>query len=154
MCVCFLLQWILFKSSKICKDHETRLIDFGPVHTEPFLFENGDFFSVFKKFCVHTLRFWIVFTRPHENAILTIENGTIFDGSNTMTKSFLKTSVFILPHVDNNGRFQKCPLWRAFLKRWVFGDRSYRIRVDWVCWNYGKWNLLREVYWVKYLRLE
>ena len=33
-----------------------------------------------------------------------------------MTKSFLKTSVFILPHEDNKGRFQKCPLWRAFLK--------------------------------------
>ena len=38
------------------------------------------FFLLFKKIHVHTLRFWIVFARAHENAIVT-KNGPIFDVS-------------------------------------------------------------------------
>ena len=44
------------------------LVTSGPVHTYPDIFENGDFFSVFKKIRVHTQRFQIVFARPHEYA--------------------------------------------------------------------------------------
>ena len=47
----------------------------------PHVFEKGEFFAPFSKhFRDHTLRFLIVFARPHKNAIVT-ENGTIFDGS-------------------------------------------------------------------------
>ena len=42
----------------------------GPVHTNPFTNENGAVFcSVFKKICIHTYRFCIVFALPHYNAV-------------------------------------------------------------------------------------
>ena len=44
----------------------------------------------------------------------------------------LKISVFVRPHVNGKPAFSnlKSPLWRAFLKRYVFGDRFHRIRAD------------------------
>ena len=41
----------------------------GLVHTNPFSNEKELFCSVFKKICVHTYRFRIVFARPHYNAV-------------------------------------------------------------------------------------
>ena len=49
-----------------------------------------------------------------------------------MTSSYSKTSVFpwSLHTQTKSRRFQKSLLWRAFLKRSVFSDCFYRIRVD------------------------
>ena len=50
----------------LCKT--TTWNDKGPVHTNPFSNEKGAVLSVFKKTCVHSYRFRIVFVRPHYNA--------------------------------------------------------------------------------------
>ena len=47
-----------------------------------------------------------------------------------MTSSYSKTSVSPVHTNTINLRFQKSPLWRAFLKTSVFSDRKRRIRVD------------------------
>ena len=62
------------------------------------LLENGDFFSFSKKIHVHTLRFWIVFARAHENAIVT-KNGTIFDGSMRIYWYFTAWRNFVVIHL-------------------------------------------------------
>ena len=54
-------------------------------HVAAGIFENGDFFSVFKKICVHTQRFRIVCA---EERALNLG----------MTSSYLKTSVFARLH--------------------------------------------------------
>ena len=51
-------------------------------------------------------------------------------GSNTVTSSFSKSSVFIIHSKTQKRRFQKFPLWRAFSKSCIFGHRFHRIRVD------------------------
>ena len=66
----------------------------GPAQTCPFLLENRDFFSVF------TSRFLIAFARPHENAIVTDNNITLWEHAYIMvslsvTLFFSKASVFI-----------------------------------------------------------
>ena len=62
------------------------------------LFENGDFFLLFKKIRDHTLRFWIAFARAHENAIVT-KNGTIFDGSMRIYWYFTAWRNFVVIHL-------------------------------------------------------
>ena len=73
-----MIVFVVSLSENKASDDQVCLIIFvplyflGPVHTYPFLFENGDFH-------VHTLCFLIIFALPHENPIA-IENGTNFDG--------------------------------------------------------------------------
>ena len=47
-----------------------------------------------------------------------------------MTSTYLKTSIFVCPHVNEKPAFSKTLLWRVFLKRCVFGDCFQWIRVD------------------------
>ena len=89
-----------------------------------------------KKIRVHTLRFWMVFARPKENAIA-IENGTSFDERmrinwypSPLRHRFHKPPFPSIHTSTAKRRRQKSLLWRAFLKTHVFGDRFYRIRVD------------------------
>ena len=94
-------------------------------------------FSVFeKKIRVHTLRSWMVFARPKENAIA-IETGTSFDENMRINwypspwRHRFHEPPFPSIHTSTaKRRRQKSLLWRAFLKTNVFGDRFYRIRVD------------------------
>ena len=47
-----------------------------------------------------------------------------------MTSTYLKISIFVCPHVNEEPAFSKTLLWRVFLKRCVFGDCFHWIRVD------------------------
>ena len=108
------------------------------------------FYSVFKKICVHTYRFRIVFARPHYDAdqershmVMSVRHfgysrssgpapGRVyFDDFHLQIASFspstLENSVF------KRQRSQIAPvwpLWRAFLNGSVFGDRFRRCSVD------------------------
>ena len=52
---------------------------------------------------------------------------------------FKKNSVFKSIHTGTaKWRFQKSPLWRAFVKRCVFGDHFHRIRHVWTVDQTGR----------------
>ena len=57
----------------------------GPVHTNPFQTKNGAVLLRFKKICLHTYRFHIVFACPHHNSI-----------------SVLKTLLYLNAHAQMN----------------------------------------------------
>ena len=90
---------------------------------------------VFKKICVHTLRFWIVFARSHKSTIVT-GNSTIFYWCmgidwylSPWRGRFQKPPhVSPIPTIEVKLRFQKSPLLRAFLKRCVFGDLFHPLK--------------------------
>ena len=118
------------------------------------------FCSVFKKICVHTYRFWIIFTRPHYNAdeernhiakmadrCYLCDIGSIcpplwipmveWSGARScllwwrLRFQIVSFSPSALESsVFKKHRFKIAPLWTAFWNGSVFGDRFRRCSVD------------------------
>ena len=87
------------------------------------------FCSVFKKICIHTYRFRIVFTYPPYNALSATPSVHMVKWTHrfqiaSFSPSTLENSVF------KKHRFQIAPLWRAFSNGSVFGDRFRHCSVD------------------------
>ena len=91
----------------------------------PDVFENAPTRSVFESFSpVHTK------TRKRY-PLLSMRHATMYvnDVFWCMTSSYSKPPFLSVHTKKKSWRFQKCLPWRAFLERWVFGDRFHRIRV-------------------------
>ena len=110
------------------------------------------FCSVFKKVCVQTYRFRIVFDRPHYNAVSVLK--TLLHPRWEWSTRRMRISIYrptklapflILVYFDDYAlsdsivfsvhtrkqRFQIAPLWRAFSNVSVFGNRFRRCSVAW-----------------------
>ena len=122
----------------------------GPVHTYPDIFENASFSKrfastrgAFSKISPSTRRRCYIQTSQFElrqkktdnqNALLLSPkmraHALIRRKSMPWRQRFRKAPFSPVHTTTWKRRFQKDPLWRAFSKRFVFGDRKRRLRVD------------------------